>query len=122
MSETPEGRVKRMIKRKLSKWFIYPANDDVFDQPLQRVDGWFYMPSQNGMGVTGIPDFVGVWQRYGTARSVPWMIEAKAPGGVMTANQEQRKVEVERVGVLHRVVWDEDTMTMFLDDLFHGSD
>lgn len=38
---TPEGKLKKEVKRVLDKHKV-----------------WYYMPVQNGMGVTGIPDFV----------------------------------------------------------------
>lgn len=118
MSDTPEGRVKKMIKRKLIAHFIFPADDDCFEDFTERVDGWFYMPSQNGMGVTGIPDFVGLYSPYGTdLPAAAWMIEAKASGGSLTANQQRRKNEVERLGCVHAVVSNEQEMDDFLETL-----
>lgn len=64
---TPEGRVKAAIKKYLKT----------------LPDCWFYMPVQNGMGVVGIPDIVGVINgRF-------FAIECKAPGkeNNVTANQ-----------------------------------
>lgn len=64
---TPEGRVKAAIKRYLKT----------------LPNCWFYMPVQNGMGVVGIPDIVGLINgRF-------FAIECKAPGKEknVTANQ-----------------------------------
>lgn len=68
MAMTPEGRVKAAVK----KW-------------LKERGIWFYMPVQNGMGVTGVPDFICCWR--GSFLS----IETKAPGkrNNLSANQER---------------------------------
>jgi hypothetical protein len=65
---TPEGRVKEAVKR----W-------------LKERGVWYYMPVQNGMGVTGIPDFVCCWHGRFMA------IETKAPGkrANVSANKER---------------------------------
>lgn len=62
---TPEGRVKNQIRKVLKEFGV-----------------WFYSPVSNGMGMHGIPDFVGIHK----GRSI--MIEAKAPGGKPTPRQE----------------------------------
>lgn len=54
---TPEGRVKEAVK----KW-------------LKERGVWYYMPTQNGMGRSGIPDFICCWGGRFLA------IETKAPG------------------------------------------
>ena len=68
MAQTPEGKVKSKIK----VW-------------LKTLDYcWFYMPVQNGMGVVGIPDIIGVINgRF-------FAIETKAPGkeNNVTPNQQ----------------------------------
>lgn len=69
MAQTPEGMVKAAIK----KWL------------LTVPDCWFYMPVQNGMGIVGIPDIVGlIGGRF-------FAIECKAPGKEKntTANQDR---------------------------------
>lgn len=70
MAATPEGKVKAKIKGYLK------------DQP----NCWFYMPVQNGMGVVGIPDIIGVLNgRF-------FGIECKAPGKEknVTPNQQAK--------------------------------
>lgn len=71
---TPEGRVKLSIK--------------TF---LKTTDAWWYMPVQNGMGVTGIPDFILCVR----GRFVG--IECKAPGkeNTVTANQRRQLKDIE---------------------------
>lgn len=68
---TPEGKVKDAVKR-------------IF----KRRDIWYYMPVQNGMGVTGIPDFVCCWN----GRFLG--VETKAPGKKPTSNQERVGTEI----------------------------
>jgi hypothetical protein len=71
---TPEGRVKDAIKDLLG--------------PI-RSGLWWYMPAQNGRGVSGVPDFVGC------SRGRFFAIEAKAPSKVPSAFQELVKEEME---------------------------
>ena len=76
---TPEGRVKEIVKRRL------------------RGACWFYMPVQNGMGVTGIPDIIAcvpveitpdmVGKTFGMFLGV----ETKAPGKEHTVTANQRR-------------------------------
>lgn len=65
---TPEGRVKAEIKK-----------------VLQRHGAWYYMPIQNGMGVTGIPDFIACLN----GRFLG--IECKAPGKENTVTENQKR-------------------------------
>jgi hypothetical protein len=66
---TPEGKVKAEIKK-----------------VLHQHGAWYYMPIQNGMGVTGIPDFIVCLH----GRFLG--IECKAPGKehTVTANQQKQ--------------------------------
>lgn len=84
MSRTPEGRVKEAIKKELDSrgfWRAGTAEPSI-------VEGWYYMPVSNGMGVHGIPDFICCWQgRF-------FGIEAKAKGGEPTPNQLRRHEEI----------------------------
>lgn len=77
MSQTPEGKVKAAVK----KW-------------LQQRGIWFYMPIQNGMGVTGIPDFICCQDGCFLA------IETKAPGKRhnLSANQERQILAIWKAG------------------------
>jgi hypothetical protein len=54
---TPEGRVKAAVRKF-----------------LKAKGAWFYMPIQNGMGRSGIPDFICCWE------GKFYAIETKAPG------------------------------------------
>lgn len=73
MTTTPEGKVKNDIKKLLNARGI-----------------WYFMPSANGFGKVGVPDFICCWQGRFLA------IEAKAPGKLnnTTANQERRIQEI----------------------------
>lgn len=77
MARTPEGKVKDDIK----KW-------------LKARGAYWYMPSQNGMGVVGVPDFICCIG----GRFVG--IEAKAPGkrGNTTPNQEHQIAAIHKAG------------------------
>lgn len=77
MALTPEGRVKAAVR----KW-------------LDARGVWYYMPVQNGMGKTGIPDFVCCWDGRFLA------IETKAPGkrANVSANQERQIQEIHKAG------------------------
>ena len=66
---TPEGKVKAAVKRELQARGI-----------------WWYCPVQNGMGVTGIPDFVCCWDGKFLA------IETKAPGKLRAVTPNQVRV------------------------------
>lgn len=69
---TPEGKVKDKVKKVLEARGIFPASKaGVFPEDSK---GWFFMPSQNGMGVKGIPDIMGHY------RGRFFAVETKAPG------------------------------------------
>ena len=72
---TPEGRIKEIVRKVLKEYGV-----------------WFYSPVSNGMGVHGIPDFVGVYR----GRSV--MIETKAPGKKPTPRQEMQIAAIRKAG------------------------
>ncbi|MCK5603951.1 hypothetical protein KAR91_18835 [Candidatus Pacearchaeota archaeon] len=72
MSQTPEGKVKDAIKKLLLSFNIIPAKD-AGTPAMEQGTGWYYMPTQGGLGVNGIADFIGHYH------GVFWAVEAKAP-------------------------------------------
>lgn len=102
MSKTPEGEVKDMIKQRLALLGAHPAGSKEWE--TGKATSWYYMPVQNGMGVSSIPDFIGCLEgRF-------WSIEAKAPGKEPTPNQAQRLREISQSGGRAWVVTCEDDM------------
>lgn len=69
---TPEGKVKDQMRKVFKEHFIFPASKAI-DFPAEA-KGWYYFPSQNGFGVSGIPDIIGVYKGFAFG------IELKAPG------------------------------------------
>lgn len=89
MAQTPEAKVKDEIRKYLTSLGVWFAGKP---QPA-NVTGWCYMPVQMGMGVGGIPDFVGVFM------GKPLFIEAKAAKGSTSAIQDKRIEELAAAGV-----------------------
>ena len=77
MALTPEGRVKHAVKKRLKELGV-----------------WYYMPVQNGMGKTGIPDFICCHNGRFLA------IETKAPGkrDALTPNQHREIQAIHAAG------------------------
>lgn len=92
MATTPEGKVKRDVKKFLIE-----------------IGAWFYMPVQNGMGVTGIPDFIVCINGRFVA------IETKAPGKLsnLSANQQAQLASISRAGGATLVADSVDTVKVF---------
>jgi len=86
MSNTPEGKVKDMIKK------VLKANG-----------AWYHMPVQNGMGKPTL-DFTCCY------RGLFFAIEAKAPGKLMTSRQIRTCLDIKGCGGTTFVVFDEDSM------------
>lgn len=109
---TPEGKVKAAIKKRLDSLGLWRAGAP---RPA-TVRGFYYMPANNGMGVSGIPDFVGsIIDRDGV--SMPFGIEAKAPGGTPTAIQLDRHAEMREGGFLVLVADDVSALAELEDHL-----
>lgn len=79
---TKEGVVKNSVKTLLQSYGIMPAKDAALFTPACR--GWYFMPVSNGMGVTGIPDFIGHF------RGSLFAIETKTKGKKPTALQQHQ--------------------------------
>lgn len=96
---TPEGRVKAAIK--------------TF---LKTTDAWWYMPVQNGMGVTGIPDFILCVR----GRFVG--IECKAPGkeNTVTVNQQRQIERIQAAQGCVAVVTNVEQVKVLFADLIAG--
>jgi hypothetical protein len=77
---TPEGIVKDLVKTMLQDIGCCPASKSGEINSLHH--GWYYMPVQNGMGVTSIPDFLGNYMGKFFA------VETKAPRKKPTARQQ----------------------------------
>jgi len=72
---TPEGKTKAKVKALLKKYGV-----------------WSFAPVSNGMGVHGIPDFVGVY------KGLSVMVECKAPGKKPTPRQEIQIAAIRAAG------------------------
>ncbi len=96
MAKGPEARVKDQVKK-----------------ILQERGAWYYMPIQNGMGVVGIPDFIGCYQGQFFA------IETKAPGklNTLTPNQLARIKEIGDAGGVTVVATDAESVKALLDSM-----
>lgn len=77
MAQTPEARVKAIIKKILKSHGIY-----------------YSMPIGNGFGNSGVPDFLCSVPPHGKFLA----IEAKAGGGKTTALQDKNLKEIELTG------------------------
>ena len=68
---TPEGLIKARTKKLLA------AHDCISASEVGKTKGgagWYYMPVQAGLGVKGVPDFIGCY------KGKFFSIETKAPG------------------------------------------
>lgn len=103
---TPEGKVKDAVRKYLTSIGVWFAGKPA---PV-LVTGWMYMPVSNGMGVSGIPDFCGIFM------GQPVYIETKAPGKLTdtTENQKLRHKEIRLAGGLVLVVTSVDELKMGL--------
>ena len=99
---TPEGKVKKLVKDYLLSIGLIPAGKAVLCTTENT--GWFYMPVSNGMGVHGIPDFIGHYQgRF-------FAIEAKEKGKKPTIRQEHQLRALSLTGAKTFVVDSEESL------------
>jgi hypothetical protein len=81
VADTPEGKVKKDIK----KWLVEHGI-------------WFFMPVPTGRGVVGIPDFICCWNGFFIA------IEAKSAKGRATPAQKGNLQDITRAGGIALVI------------------
>ena len=99
---TPEGKVKKLVKDYLLSIGLIPAGQAVLCTEANT--GWFYMPVSNGMGVHGIPDFIGHYKgRF-------FAIEAKDKGKKPTARQKHQLGALTLTGAKTFVVDSEESL------------
>ena len=99
---TPEGKVKKLVKDYLLSVGLIPAGQAVLCTPENT--GWFHMPVSNGMGVHGIPDFLGHYKgRF-------FAIETKDKGKKPTARQEHQLTALDLTGAAAFVVDSEESL------------
>lgn len=99
---TPEGQIKKLVKDYLISIGLIPAGQAVLC--TKDHTGWFYMPVSNGMGVHGIPDFLGHYKgRF-------FAIETKTKGKKPTPRQEHQLGALALTGAKVFVVDSEDSL------------
>lgn len=87
---TPEGRVKKMVKKALD---------------TLGADCWRFMPVQTGFGSPALDYLLSIRGRFVA-------IETKAPGKGLTPLQEGTKAAIEAAGGIVFVVWDETSLEL----------
>lgn len=107
---TPEGKLKDIVKAELTRRGYWRAGT----AKPENVVGWYYMPANNGYGVSGIPDFMG------HCRGRYFSIETKPPGKGMTPNQKVRDREIRGSGGLNFLVRTEEDLLEALEVVEKG--
>jgi len=87
---TPEGRVKKMVKKALD---------------TLGGDCWRFMPVQTGFGSPALDFLLSIRGRFVA-------IETKAPGKKLTPLQEGTKAAIEKAGGIVLIVWDEGSLAI----------
>lgn len=104
MAKTPEGEVKKGIKKVLTSHGIF-----------------YYMPVNNGMGVGGASDFlccrpiVVTQEMVGRTLGVWLAVEAKAPGKTATDRQDQFIEQITSRGGQGHVIDDAQVLKELLE-------
>lgn len=95
MAETPEGKVKKAVKKALLAHGVVPFSD-VISGAATSYEGFYYMPVAGPFAVHGVHDFVGCW------RGVFFSLETKAPDNRVdaTIHQESFRQAVSTTGGL----------------------
>lgn len=105
MAKTPEGAVKDLVVRCLENHGVFPAKKaGVFPAD---VAGWYFMPTTAGLGVKGIPDFIG------TYKTRFFAVETKAPGKKPTGFQALQIAAIRQAGGAVFVVDGEESLKEF---------
>ncbi len=99
---TPEGQVKKLVKDYLISIGLIPAGQAVLCTAGNT--GWFHMPVSNGMGVHGIPDFIGHY------RGRFFAIETKTKGKKPTDRQMHQLNALGMTGAATFVVDSEESL------------
>lgn len=89
---TPEGRVKKMVKKALDQF---------------GPDCWRFMPVQSGYGSPALDYLLSIHGHFVA-------IETKAPGKKLTPLQESTKAAIEAAGGHVFIVWDESSLALAL--------
>jgi hypothetical protein len=105
MAKTPEGKIKDIVAECLEWHKIYPAKKAGAFPP--EVAGWYIMPTTAGLGVKGIPDFIGFYRQQFFA------IETKAPGKKPTGFQALQIAAIRQAGGAVFVVDGEESLKEF---------
>lgn len=82
---TPEGAVKRDVKRRLAHYNVHPFVDVATGKVKGPVAGTYYMPVAGPFAVHGIHDFVGCWAGHF------FSLETKAPDATEDATVHQQR-------------------------------
>ena len=104
-----EKHVKEWVKDLLNDYKIMNASTT----PPWGFEGWYYMPVQNGYGVSRIADFIGHY------RGRFFAIETKAPGKKCTGLQERLGLEINQTGAHWVVINDMKDIKQFAEWLNH---
>ena len=89
---TPEAKVKAEIKKVLAEY-----------------ECWYFMPSMNGYGRAGIPDFIGCYN------GAFFAIEAKSANGKLTPNQEREIAAIQQASGFVTVAYSGDDVRGMLN-------
>lgn len=84
--QTPEGRVKDAVKKRLEHYGVLPFNKAADTEGV--VNGMYWMPVQGAFAVHGPHDFTGVWDGWF------FSLETKAPDNPVDATEPQLAFQI----------------------------